>query len=149
MGPPSMGDAAGRRKGTVLVADLDFGPRRGIRMSVKRERGIVMDVEKDIAAHYTRGTLEEKIVGGLRSAGKSMDQLTVEDFAALDNFHVGGHEATESLASFMDLQPGMQVLDVGRGVGGPARYFAAHGCQVTATDLTDEFVRVAESLTRI
>ena len=108
-----------------------------------------MDIEKDVAAHYTRGTLEEKIIGGLRSTGKNPEQVTVEDFAALDNFHVGGHEATESLASFMDLRPGMHVLDVGCGVGGPARYFAARGCQVTGIDLTEEFVRAAESLTRM
>jgi len=43
----------------------------------------------------------------------------------------------------------MHLLDVGCGVGGPARYFAAKGCQVTGIDLTEEFVRVAESLTRM
>src|SRR4029077_11830508 len=47
------------------------------------------------------------------------------------------------------LQPGMQLLDVGCGVGGPARYFAEHGCQVTGIDLTEEFIRVATSLTRL
>src|SRR6266436_4746410 len=43
---------------------------------------------------------------------------------------------------------GLRVLDVGSGIGGPARYFAAeHGCRVTGIDLTEEFVRVARSLT--
>jgi ubiquinone/menaquinone biosynthesis C-methylase UbiE len=42
----------------------------------------------------------------------------------------------------------MRLLDVGSGIGGPARYFAAeHGCRVTGIDLTEEFVRVAGSLT--
>lgn len=107
-----------------------------------------MNVEQDVAAYYTRGKLEEKIVGALRSAGRNPDSLSVEDLAALDNLHVGGREATEALASFMDLQPGMEVLDVGSGLGGPARYFAERGCQVTGIDLTEELVRVAESLTR-
>jgi len=49
----------------------------------------------------------------------------------------------------MELRPGMHLLDVGCGIGGPARYFAAeHGCKVAGIDLTEEFVQVAKSLTR-
>lgn len=84
----------------------------------------------------------------LRSAGKNLEQLRADDLAAIDEFHLGGREATEALTNFMQLRPGMHLLDVGCGIGGPARYFAERGCQVTGIDLTDEFVRVAESLTR-
>jgi ubiquinone/menaquinone biosynthesis C-methylase UbiE len=108
-----------------------------------------MNVEERIAAYYSRGKLEEKILGMLRSAGKNLDQLSTEDLAAVDEFHVGGREATKSLADFMELRPGMHLLDVGCGIGGPARYFAERGCQVTGIDLTEEFLRVAESLTRM
>ena len=45
--------------------------------------------------------------------------------------------------------PGMHLLDVGCGIGGPARHLAERGCQITGIDLTEEFVRVAESLTRM
>src|SRR5260221_6860397 len=49
----------------------------------------------------------------------------------------------------MELRAGLRLLDVGSGLGGPARYFAAkHGCRVTGIDLTEEFVRVAGSLTK-
>ena len=66
----------------------------------------------------------------------------------LDQFHVGGLETTRELASQMNLRPGLRLLDVGCGIGGPARYFAAaHGCQVTGIDLTEEFVEVAKILT--
>jgi ubiquinone/menaquinone biosynthesis C-methylase UbiE len=42
----------------------------------------------------------------------------------------------------------MQVLDVGSGLGGPARTLAAEfGCSVTGIDLTEEFCRAAEMLT--
>jgi len=108
-----------------------------------------MGVEQDVAAYYTRGTLAEKILGALRSAGKNVEQLSPDELAPLDNFHVGGREATEDLAGFMELQPGMHLLDVGCGIGGPARFFAGQGCRVTGIDLTDEFVRTAESLTRM
>jgi SAM-dependent methyltransferase len=72
------------------------------------------------------------------------------DLATMDEFHVGGLEATKAFAEYMELKPGMRVLDVGCGIGGPARYFAAeHGVRVTGIDLTDEFVRTAESLTKL
>jgi ubiquinone/menaquinone biosynthesis C-methylase UbiE len=108
-----------------------------------------MDVEEQVAAYYTRGMLEERIVAMLRTAGKNLDQLSTEDFAAADEFHVGGREATTALADVMESRAGMHLLDVGCGIGGPARYFAERGCQVTGIDLTEEFVRVAESLTRM
>ncbi len=67
-----------------------------------------------------------------------------------DEFHVGGFEATQAVAAHMDLRPGLRLLDVGSGIGGPARYFAAeHGCHVTGIDITEEFVQVAKSLTRL
>ena len=108
-----------------------------------------MNVEQQVANYYTHEKLEEKIMGVLRSAGKNVEQLRADDLAAIDEFHLGGLEATEALVEFMQLRPGMHLLDVGCGIGGPARYFAGRGCQVTGIDLTEEFVRVAESLTRL
>jgi ubiquinone/menaquinone biosynthesis C-methylase UbiE len=108
-----------------------------------------MGIEQNVAAYYTRGMLQEKILRALQSAGKNLEQVRPDDFAALDNFHVGGREATEALAGFMDPRAGMHLLDVGCGVGGPARYFAERGCAVTGIDLTAEFVTVAASLTRM
>jgi ubiquinone/menaquinone biosynthesis C-methylase UbiE len=41
------------------------------------------------------------------------------------------------------------LLDVGSGIGGPARYFASvFGCHVTGVDLTPQFVAAATDLTR-
>jgi len=108
-----------------------------------------MNVEEQVASYYTRGGLEEKILAALVSAGKNLEQLSTHDLALLDNFHVGGQESTEALAGFMELRAGMDLLDVGCGVGGPARYFSKRGCRVTGIDLTEEFVRVAQSLTRL
>jgi ubiquinone/menaquinone biosynthesis C-methylase UbiE len=108
-----------------------------------------MNVEQQVSAYYTRGELEEIILSKLREAGKNLDQLNTADIAALDEFHLGGRESTEALAGFMELRPGMQLLDIGCGIGGPARYFAERGCRVTGVDLTPDFLRVAESLTRL
>src|SRR6202040_3264506 len=107
-----------------------------------------MSTEAKVAGHYGRGQLEERILGAVAREGKDPENLTAGDLAAVDEFHVGGIEATQELAKHMELRAGLRVLDVGSGIGGPARYFAAqHGCRVTGIDLTEEFVRVARSLT--
>src|SRR6266404_1830556 len=108
-----------------------------------------MSSEAKVAGHYGQGRLEEVILGAVAREGKDPENLTAGDLAAVDEFHVGGLEATQDLARQMELRAGMRLLDVGSGIGGPARYFAGeHGCKVTGIDLTEEFVRVAGNLTK-
>jgi ubiquinone/menaquinone biosynthesis C-methylase UbiE len=110
----------------------------------------IVSAEAKVASHYGKGGLEQKIFTALKNAGIDMERPTVEDLAPVDEFHIGGLESTKELAAQMDLRPGLRVLDVGSGIGGPARYFAAkHGCRVTGVDLTEEFIQVANSLTRV
>ena len=107
-----------------------------------------MSVETDVAGHYTEGTLEQRIFAALRQAGKDPDRLDPDDLAPVDEFHHGSQAATAAFAPRLGLQPGMHLLEIGSGIGGPARYFARHhGCRVTGIDLTEEFVAVARSLT--
>ena len=107
-----------------------------------------MSVETDVAGHYAQGTLEQRILIALREAGKDPDQLDPDDLAPVDEFHHAGRTATAVFAASLNLQPGMHLLDIGSGIGGPARYFARHhGCRVTGIDLTEEFVAVARALT--
>jgi MPBQ/MSBQ methyltransferase len=107
-----------------------------------------MSSEAKVAGHYGRGRLEEAILGAVAREGKDPENLTAGDLAAVDEFHVGGLAATQELGKHMELRSGLRLLDVGSGIGGPARYFAAqHGCRVTGIDLTEEFVNVARSLT--
>jgi SAM-dependent methyltransferase len=108
-----------------------------------------MSTEAKVAGHYGQGQLEERILAAVAREGKDPENLTAGDLAAVDEFHVGGLEATQELAKHMELRAGLRLLDVGSGLGGPARYFATeHACRVTGIDLTEEFVRVAGSLTR-
>ena len=107
-----------------------------------------MSTEAAVARHYGSAGLEERILAAVAREGKDPEKLAAADLAPVDEFHVGGIEATQELAAHMELRPGTRLLDVGSGIGGPARYFAAeHGCKVTGIDLTEEFVRVARSLT--
>lgn len=94
-----------------------------------------------------RGQLIERIGSALIDDGKDLDRLTIDDLTSVDEFHIRGREATSELASLAAIKKGDRVLDVGSGLGGPARYLAAeHGCDVTGIDLTAEYCDVANTL---
>jgi len=106
-----------------------------------------MEIEQAVARHYAHGSLEQTILDALVAAGKDVNRLTPKDLAPVDEFHVGGRQATVAFAEQFGLWPGMRLLDVGCGLGGAARYFASeHGCQVTGIDLSGEYVAVANAL---
>ncbi len=101
-----------------------------------------------VSAHYTAEGLGDTILASLRAAGMDPDALQVEDLAQLDQFHGGGADATRALIRRARLQRGMRVLDVGGGLGGPARLIAHDaGCTVTVLDLSEELCRAGELLT--
>lgn len=101
-----------------------------------------------ISAHYTAGDLAAAILSGLRAMGKDPDHPTIDDLAPVDQFHLLGKPATLALARRADLRARMRLLDIGGGLGGPARTLAsAFGCHVTVLDVTEEFCRVGAMLT--
>jgi ubiquinone/menaquinone biosynthesis C-methylase UbiE len=106
-------------------------------------------VENSVAQHYARSDLERTILDRLTASGKDIEHLTASDLSLVDEFHTGGRQATAELAAQADFTPGMHILDIGCGIGGPSRYFAeAHGCRVTGIDLTADYVHTAEALTK-
>lgn len=108
-----------------------------------------MGSEQTIAQHYSHGELEREILDALTTAGADPEHLDPDQLAPVDEFHIGGRRATVALADQLDLGAGLRVLDVGSGLGGTARYLARrHAVQVTGIDLTEEYVRVATSLSR-
>jgi ubiquinone/menaquinone biosynthesis C-methylase UbiE len=103
-----------------------------------------------VAQHYTHGALEAAIRAGLKAMGRNEADVTPDDLAGIDEFHIGGHEATADIAEKLELGSGRTLLDMGSGLGGTARFFARrYGCRVTGIDLTPEFVEVAQSLTQV
>ena len=108
-----------------------------------------MELERSVARHYTLGSLERTILDALAAAGKDPDRLAPADLAPVDEFHIGGRQATIDLADQLGVGPDLHLLDVGCGLGGASRYFAhERGCRVTGIDLTEEYVRTAEALAR-
>ncbi len=104
--------------------------------------------ESSIVADYGDAGLGERILFKLQAFGVDTDHLTPEVLAEFDHIHGGGYLNTTEHAELVKLDPEMAVLDIGCGIGGPARYFAkAFGCRVTGIDLTEEYVNVAAMLT--
>ncbi|MGY2873501.1 sarcosine/dimethylglycine N-methyltransferase [Marmoricola sp. URHA0025 HA25] len=80
--------------------------------------------------------------------GGDLGALTQAQRDGIDQFHSGGAEAVERLLPSLRLEPGMTVLDVGSGLGGPARQVAlATGCTVLGVDVTPAYVEAATALT--
>jgi SAM-dependent methyltransferase len=81
---------------------------------------------------------------------KSLDRLTIEDLAPVDHFHARGFPATVELADLLPVRPGQHILDIGCGLGGPARYMAKRfQCTVSGIDITEPFVEAANKLTAL
>lgn len=99
--------------------------------------------------HYTtEPAIADRLLAALR-AGKGADiPITPETLAPLDQFHGRGLAATEEMVRLLAPQPGERVLDIGCGIGGPARWIAARfACHVTGIDLTESFCTAARALT--
>jgi ubiquinone/menaquinone biosynthesis C-methylase UbiE len=106
------------------------------------------NTESSIVGDYGQSGLGERILTSLKGFGVDTDNLTQEILAEIDHIHGGGYANTQDHAKLVELGPDMAVLDIGCGIGGPARYFAnVFGCRVTGIDLTQEYIDVATMLT--
>ncbi|MBV8889495.1 MAG: class I SAM-dependent methyltransferase [Alphaproteobacteria bacterium] len=106
-----------------------------------------MATEQQVERHYASAGIAARLLAALREVNGPDAPVTVDALAPLDHFHGRGVLATEELAARLKPQPGEHLLDVGSGIGGPARWLAAKfGCRVTGVDLTAEFCAAAEAL---
>jgi cyclopropane fatty-acyl-phospholipid synthase-like methyltransferase len=111
-------------------------------------RDKIMALETLVKKHYgRRANFTEELLERARTTAKNPGTLTVDDMGAYDEFHIGGRAATEYLSERMMFEKGASCLDVGCGIGGPARYMAKHyDVDVTGIDLTPEFIVMAKEL---
>jgi SAM-dependent methyltransferase len=97
---------------------------------------------------YAATGLTERIKSVLSTIAPEGRTLSFSQLAPLDQFHTRGILATQELAAAARLESSSRVLDLGCGIGGPARYLAAtFGCTVTGIDLSHGFIDAATYLT--
>lgn len=77
------------------------------------------------------------------------EPLSVESMFDLDQLHYHGPEAVRTAIDRLGLGAGDRIIDVGSGLGGPARLLASEGgCRVTAIELQPDLDQLAAGLTR-
>ena len=107
-------------------------------------------MSNEVASHYTQGSLGDRIEAGLKQTVPSDREVTIDDLAPVDEFHIGGRPASVHLFDQLNLTPDDEVLDIGAGIGGTARFVArTYGCNVQGIDLTPEFCEVAGRLSKL
>lgn len=97
-----------------------------------------------VSQHYGTAELANRVLQALQNAHSDSQTLSWADLAPLDQFRVRRLAATKEMAEALGLRAGATVLDIGCGLGGSARFLAAHyGCHVTGIDLNESFIEVA------
>ncbi len=106
------------------------------------------DITTKVREHYGAEDLTNRIKSALAKVAPEEQTLTVAQLAPLDQFHTRGILATAELACTAGIEASTRVLDLGCGIGGPARYLAdTFGCKVTGVDLSAGFIDAAAYLT--
>ncbi len=91
----------------------------------------------------------ERVYNELDLLGKDADSpLNTTELSAFDQLHYHGTRAVDYAIDLIDIRPGMQVLEIGSGFGGPARHIAGRtqAC-VTALELQPDQHELAADLT--
>ncbi|MDJ0600527.1 MAG: methyltransferase domain-containing protein, partial [Crocosphaera sp.] len=88
----------------------------------------------------------------LKQKGKATGTLEIQDLLELghlDQYHYFGTEACDRAIDYLSLNPNSHVLDIGSGVGGPARYISYKtNCHFQCVELRNDFNEIAQELTQ-
>lgn len=111
------------------------------------EMGDPMTDAQAISDHWGKGDVYSRILATMERAGIDPNSVTIEQLAPVDHFHARGFPATVDLADALPIREGDRLVDIGCGLGGPARYLAKRfSCHVDGIDITAPFVEAASKL---
>lgn len=109
-----------------------------------------MNDGKSVSDHWGTGDVYSRIINAMKTAEIDPETVTVEQLAPVDHFHARGFPATIELADALPIEPGQRLVDIGCGIGGPARYLVQRfGCQVDGVDITAPFVDAGNQLSAL
>jgi ubiquinone/menaquinone biosynthesis C-methylase UbiE len=144
------------------MTEINCAPRSYARASTLTTASIAttkVDIERGeqtmsgqrVQDHYARSgsgsAMATRIVAALRAHAGADVAITPETLAAVDHLHGRDSLATEELVALLEPRAGETILDIGCGLGGPARWIATRfGCAVTGVDLTAEHCDAAREL---
>jgi len=110
-------------------------------------REAIVSFDQSVSEHYTHGELLGAIQSAVAKLGKSIESVSIDDLAPVDEFHIGGRLATDNLLDQLNFSESDHILDVGCGLGGASRYIASkYSNRVTGIDLTQEYIEVGKEL---
>lgn len=106
-----------------------------------------MSTDKAVSDNYLHGDLLKAIQTAVTRLGKTVDSVTIDDLAAVDEFHIGGRLATETFLEQLEFSGQDHILDIGCGLGGASRFVASkYKNQITGIDLTREYIETGKVL---
>jgi ubiquinone/menaquinone biosynthesis C-methylase UbiE len=109
-----------------------------------------MGNKKDIEAFWTRGDIHSRIHLAMTKANLIDKKLEIEELFSIDQYHARGIAATFDLAKRMPIKKNQSILDIGCGLGGPARYYAKEfQCIITGIDITPSFIEIGNEFNKI
>ena len=104
----------------------------------------------DIKNFWTRGDLYSRVNQAMYESGLNDKKLEIEDLFPIDQYHARGIAATVDLGKRMPISENDKIIDIGCGLGGPARYFAKQfKCFVTGIDITPSFIEIGNKFNKL
>lgn len=100
--------------------------------------------------HYASTGIVERILAAIPYSLDGGIKLAPAQLFPFDQLHGRELLATREHTARLKAVVGQHVLDIGSGIGGPARYVAStYGSNVTGIDLTADFVAASKTLSRL
>jgi arsenite methyltransferase len=101
-----------------------------------------------VSQHYGSAGIVERVLAAIPGSEGPDFRLKAPDLFRFDQLHGRELVATKEHVARLSPKPSHRILDIGSGIGGPARYMAhTFGCHVIGIDVTPQFVAAASQLT--